>query len=198
MKERRKERDRMKRIPLIIGLAFLLALAACSGASENSSNGSSSETSSNEQMNSESMNESEAGDAMGNEEAAESQADREDTDSSFDIMINEASSDMDAEHSEDHGAEIGIALQHDEMDPTLLMTEIQKGDQPLTEGDVRFEYWKEGEEKHIYTDTEEQGEGMYEGMAEISEPGTYNLKVHVEKGEELHTHKPYVLEVTEK
>ncbi|MGB8000452.1 MAG: FixH family protein, partial [Anaerobacillus sp.] len=177
---------------------FLLALAACSGTSENSSNGSSSETSSNEQMNSESMNESEAGDAMENEEAAVSQEDSEGADSSLTIMIKEEDSDDHNEHGEDHGAEIGISLQNDEMDPTLLMTEIQKGDQPLTEGDVRFEYWKEGEEKHIYTDTEEKGEGMYEGMAEISEPGTYNLKVHVEKGEELHTHKPYVLEVTEK
>ena len=83
----------MKRIPLIIGLAFLLALAACSGTSENSSNGSSSETSSNEQMNSESMNESEAGDAMENEEAAVSQEDSEGADSSLTIMIKEEDSD---------------------------------------------------------------------------------------------------------
>ncbi len=189
----------MKRIPLMIGLTFLLVLAACSGNSEDSSNAANSEKSSNEQMNSADMNEAEAGDAMESEEAAGSQEDKDAmSESDLTIMISEESSDDHGEHSEGHGAEIRISLQNDEMEPTTLMAEIQKGDQLLTEGDVRFEYWKEGEEKHIYTDAEEKGEGMYEGMAEISEPGTYSLKVHVEKGEELHTHKPYVLEVTEK
>ncbi|MCA0173898.1 FixH family protein [Bacillus sp. RAR_GA_16] len=78
------------------------------------------------------------------------------------------------------------------------MTTVTESEQPLTEANVRFEYWKEGEEKHTYTDTEENSEGMYEGTTEMSDPGTYKLKVHVEKGEELHTHKPYVLEVAEK
>ncbi|MGE6204462.1 FixH family protein [Guptibacillus hwajinpoensis] len=166
----------MKRLSLTIGLTCLLALGACSGTGDDATNSS-------EEMSHSSMNSEETGSMSKNEEA----------ESSFKVMISEEKAD---EH-EGHGAHVSISLENDEMNPGVLKTTITEEEELLTEANVRFEYWKEGEEKHTYTETEEKGEGMYEGTSEISEPGMYKLKVHVEKGEELHTHKPYVLEVTE-
>ncbi|WP_283152790.1 FixH family protein [Guptibacillus hwajinpoensis] len=177
--------DRVKRLSLTIGLASLLALGACSGTGDDATN-------SGEEVSDSSMNSEETGSMSKNEEA-ESSEEEQMNESSFKVMISEEKTD---EH-EGHGAHVSISLENDEMNPGVLKTTITEEEELLTEANVRFEYWKEGEEKHTYTDTEENGEGMYEGTTEISEPGTYKLKVHVEKGEELHTHKPYVLEVTE-
>ncbi|WLR58915.1 FixH family protein [Guptibacillus hwajinpoensis] len=175
----------MKRISLTIGLTCLLALGACSGTGDEATNSS-------EEVSQSSMNSEETGSMSKNEEA-ESSEEEQMEESSLKIMITEEKT----EEHESHGAHVSISLENDEMNPVVLMTKIAEEEELLTEANVRFEYWKEGEEKHTYTDTEENGEGMYEGTTEISEPGTYKLKVHVEKGEELHTHKPYVLEVTE-
>ncbi|MYL65062.1 hypothetical protein GLW07_17020 [Bacillus hwajinpoensis] len=124
----------------------------------------------------------------------------ETTGAGIEIKISEDQSD-DREHEEGHehghGGHVSISLKNDEVDPTGLVTTITEAEEPLTEANVRFEYWIEGEKKHTYTDADENSEGVYEGISEISEPGTYTLKVHVEKGEELHT-QPYVLEVAEK
>ncbi|WP_169525212.1 FixH family protein [Pseudalkalibacillus hwajinpoensis] len=183
----------MKKVSLMIGIVFLLALAACSDTAENSSsNDTMVNETSGEQMNNNAKNSTEAGDAM------ESNAEDEETsEPTLDIAITEDSSDDEGDHGDHHGAELGIMLEADETSSTLLTTTITEGEQSLTEANVRFEYWGEGEEQHTYTDAEEKGEGMYEGKVEISEPGTYMLKVHVEKGEELHTHKPFLLNVTE-
>lgn len=182
----------MKKSAVAVGLACFVALGACSGPGESTTNGS--EKASNEEMSSTSVNGS-AGSAVEKEgDGAEKTVD-----GGIKIMISEAQSD-EGEHEDGHGhgGHVSISLKNDEMDPAVLMTTVTESEQPLTEANVRFEYWKEGEEKHTYTDTEENSEGMYEGTTEMSDPGTYKLKVHVEKGEELHTHKPYVLEVAEK
>ncbi|MGG1686591.1 FixH family protein [Pseudalkalibacillus sp. NRS-1564] len=182
----------MKRLSLTIGITCLLALGACSGAGDEAGGGNDA-TNSSEEASQSSMNSEEAGSMSKNEETKSSEEEQMD-ESSFKVMISEEKTD---EH-EGHGAHVSISLENDEMNPGVLMTTITEEEELLTEANVRFEYWKEGEEKHTYTETEENGEGMYEGTSEISDPGTYKLKVHVEKGEELHTHKPYVLEVTEK
>ena len=183
----------MKKGAVTIGIACLLALGACSETGNNAASGTG-ETSSEEMS---SVNSEEAGspvesDGEGAEEA---------TDAGIEIKISEDQADdgeQEEGHEHGHGGNVSISLKNDEMDPAVLVTTVTEAEQPLTEANVRFEYWIEGEEKHTYTDAEENSEGMYEGTSEISEPGTYMLKVHVEKGEELHTHKPYVLEVAEK
>ncbi|MDO6654713.1 FixH family protein [Anaerobacillus sp. 1_MG-2023] len=175
----------MKRLSLTMGLTCLLALGACSGTGDGSSGGNDAISSS--------MNSEETGSMSKNEEAESSEEEQMD-ESSLKVMISEEKTD---EH-EGHGAHVSISLKNNEINPGVLMTTITEEEELLTEANVRFEYWKEGEEKHTYTETEENGEGMYKGRSEISDLGTYKLKVHVEKGEELHTHKAYVLEVTEK
>ncbi|WP_421382911.1 FixH family protein [Bacillus salacetis] len=68
-----------------------------------------------------------------------------------------------------------------------LTGHAKHGEEPLTEAQVRFEIWKDGEEKHEFIDTSEEGEGEYKASHMFSEAGTYHVKLHIEKGE-LHTH----------
>ncbi|WP_347551533.1 FixH family protein [Pseudalkalibacillus hwajinpoensis] len=150
-----------------------------------------------EKTNEEGMNEEETGDAMVREAAqAEDESEKSMSEPSLKKEIMEEISD--GHHEDHHRPELNTMLENDTQDPAVLMTEVLEDGHQLVEADVRFEYWKEGEEKHTYTDAEEMGEGMYEAKIEIPEPRTYNMKVHVEKGEQLHSHKPYVLKVTEK
>ncbi|MDP4549505.1 FixH family protein [Alkalihalobacillus macyae] len=187
----------MRNVSMMIGLVFLLALAACSGVAENSSsNKQMANEASNEQV-SDSKNSTEAGDAM---ESSDEEGEKEDkmSEPALEIAITEESPDEEGDHGDHHAADLDILLDADEMDPTLLTTSVKEEMQALTEANVRFEYWKEGDDQHTYTDAEENDEGMYDGKVEISEPGTYMLKVHVEKGEDLHTHQAFVLDVKEK
>ncbi|WP_273833797.1 FixH family protein [Guptibacillus sedimenti] len=179
----------MKKGPIALGMACLLALGACSDPGNGAGTGG---TSSKEMS---SVNSEETGSTV----ESNGEGVGETTDAGIEIKISEDQAD-DREHEEGHGhgGHVSISLKNDVMDPALLVTTVTEAGESLTEANVRFEYWIEGEEKHTYTDADENSEGVYEGISEISEPGTYKLKVHVEKGDELHAHKPYVLEVAEK
>ena len=179
---------------MTIGLVFLLALAACSGTGENSSSNEKMAIEASEEKVNDSKNSTEAGDVMESSDEEEDEM----SEPAWEIVITEESSDDEGDHGDHHAADLDIMLDADEMDPTLLKTSVIEEMQGLPEANVRFEYWKEGEEQHTYTDAEENGEGMYDGKVEISEPVTYMLKVHVEKGEDLHTHRAFVLDVKEK
>ncbi|WP_377890684.1 FixH family protein [Alkalihalobacillus sp. R86527] len=104
---------------------------------------------------------------------------------------------MEKEQDEEghHDSELMIMLEKASDHPTELTAMVQMEDSTVEGASVRFEYWKEGEEKHIYTDAVEMKAGEYQAKTEIMDEGTYTMKVHVEKGEDLHTHKPYTLEV---
>ncbi|MCA0993727.1 FixH family protein [Guptibacillus hwajinpoensis] len=175
----------MKKGPIALGMACLLALGACS----DPGNGAGTGGTSSEEMSS--VNSEEAGSTV--ESNGEGVGER--ADAGIEIKILEDQAD-DREH--EHGGHVSISLKKDVMDSRVLVTTVTEAGEPLTEANVRFEYWLEGEEKHTYTDADENSEGVYEGISEFSEPGAYKLKVHVEKGDELHAHKPYLLEVAEK
>lgn len=69
-----------------------------------------------------------------------------------------------------------------------LSTNIEEAEQPFTEATVRFEIWKDGEEKHEYVEaTEFSTKGEYTASYTFEEAGNYTVKVHVEK-EEVHAH----------
>lgn len=76
----------------------------------------------------------------------------------------------------------------------MLMAHLQKDNKPLSEANVRLEYWQEGQKKHTYIDTKENEKGKYQANVTFSEPGSYHMKVHVKKGE-LHTHKEEKIKV---
>ncbi|RIW29363.1 hypothetical protein D3H55_19055 [Bacillus salacetis] len=103
------------------------------------------------------------------------------------------------EGSHDHGH--GEASAHIMADDTVeagkeveLTAHAMNGEEPLTEADVRFEIWKDGEEKHEFIDTEETDAGKYQATHTFAEPGSYKVKLHVEKGE-VHTHTEKIMTV---
>lgn len=76
----------------------------------------------------------------------------------------------------------------------MLMAHLQKDNKPFSEASVRFEYWKEGQEKHTFTDTKENEKGQYQAKVTFDELGNYTVKIHFKKGE-LHSHKEEKVEV---
>ncbi|WP_337969808.1 FixH family protein [Virgibacillus salexigens] len=80
---------------------------------------------------------------------------------------------------------------------TAMTVHLQMNDKPLEQATVRYEVWKEGEEKHHWVDTEETNAGEYTGKHSFSEKGTNYVIVHVENDDGLHEHEEHVVEVTE-
>lgn len=72
---------------------------------------------------------------------------------------------------------------------TLLEANVSHEDKPLTEAKVTFEIWKDGVEKHDFLPTKELGDGKYELKHAFPSAGEWTVKVHVEKGHELHDHQ---------
>jgi hypothetical protein len=77
---------------------------------------------------------------------------------------------------------------------TTLTVHIAKDNQPLTQATVQFEYWKNGDKKHQFVAAGEKNAGDYAAQADLSSPGKYTVKVHVEKGT-IHDHKEYTISV---
>ncbi|MGM0847287.1 MAG: FixH family protein [Bacillota bacterium] len=97
-------------------------------------------------------------------------------------------------HGEEVSAHIIMADTVKAGEEAELTGHAMNGGHPLTEGDVRFEVWKEGEEKHEFIDASEVSEGEYSASHTFAEAGEYHVKLHIEKGE-LHTHKEKILTV---
>ena len=99
-----------------------------------------------------------------------------------------------------HHSEIVIDLLTDEAikanQATTLATTIKNGESELTEANVRFEIWKDGEENHVYIDAEESKSGHYEQVYKFLESGAYFVKVHVLK-DEIHDHIEETLTIIE-
>jgi hypothetical protein len=105
----------------------------------------------------------------------------------------------DDSHSENHhGGGLSIHFESENTiqsaKETTLTAHLQQGNSPLSEANVKFEVWKDTEEKHRYIDAVEEAKGEYQAAASFSTAGTYYVKVHVEKGE-LHDHQDYTINV---
>lgn len=70
---------------------------------------------------------------------------------------------------------------------TKLYGHIAQNNKSLTEANTQFEIWKEGETNHDFTDVAETKPGKYYSAYQFKTPGTYHIKLHVEKGR-LHDH----------
>ncbi|GAA4713546.1 FixH family protein [Brevibacillus fulvus] len=77
---------------------------------------------------------------------------------------------------------------------TVFNTHIMQSDLPLTNAKVRFEIWKEGEEKHSFHEATETGDGNYKLAYRFEQPQLHHLIVHVEKNS-LHGHKKFKINV---
>ncbi|RYG71486.1 hypothetical protein EU245_14000 [Lentibacillus lipolyticus] len=80
---------------------------------------------------------------------------------------------------------------------TELTVHLQMDNNPLKNGNVRFEIWKDGSEKHQYVDTKETKAGEYNATHTFSEAGSYKMTIHVKNDDGLHEHQELELEVTE-
>lgn len=94
-------------------------------------------------------------------------------------------------HGHGSGVMTHIMVDEEQMagEEVKLMGHLMQEDKPLEGANVRFEIWKTGEEKHQFIDLTYTGkEGKYTAPFTFNEEGSYQLKIHVNKGE-LHTHK---------
>jgi hypothetical protein len=91
-----------------------------------------------------------------------------------------------------HHSHVMIAFQNEQTyqinTDTALTANIQLDGQPLSEAQVKFEVWKETEEKHEFIDATEQVAGQYKSIKQFAEPGSYFVKIHVQKGD-IHEHQ---------
>ncbi|WP_134686962.1 FixH family protein [Brevibacillus migulae] len=78
---------------------------------------------------------------------------------------------------------------------TTLSAVLTNESQPLTGAAVKFEYWLANEEKHEFIDASETKPGEYAAALTIAKSGDYTVKVHVEKGQEIHTHQEAAFKV---
>jgi hypothetical protein len=107
----------------------------------------------------------------------------------------EVSHESDSEEEEEHHhghAEVSIHLMKPENvgagEQTELTASIEKSESPLSEAQVRYEIWLDGQEKHEWVNTEESEEGTYKGTYEFADKGMYYITVHVENDEGVHEH----------
>lgn len=77
---------------------------------------------------------------------------------------------------------------------TKLYGHILQNNQALTEAEVGFEIWKEGQSNHDFIDVAEIKPGEYYSAYQFKTPGTYHIKLHVEKGK-IHDHTEQILAV---
>lgn len=75
----------------------------------------------------------------------------------------------------------------------ILQTTIKHGKEPLFSGNVTFEVWKEGEEKHHFISATDKGNGQYTATFTPTSDGTYHVNVHVKK-DNIHDH--YLTSIT--
>ncbi|RBW69651.1 FixH family protein [Bacillus taeanensis] len=77
---------------------------------------------------------------------------------------------------------------------TVLTVHLLQDDSPLSEADVRFEVWKENDEKHQFIEAAEGTKGEYKANTSFSASGKYYVKVHVKK-DDLHDHQENTITV---
>ena len=130
---------------------------------------------------------------------------------SSDTQEHEHSADADAAQTEDHGhgqaaAESGHAhpsavdMHFMPTDPihaseeASLTVHLMHDNETLSSATVRFEYWREGEDKHHFLEASEAQAGTYEAKVSFPASGPYTVKVHVE-APDIHDHKEFPLAV---
>ncbi|GKV54704.1 hypothetical protein NCCP2222_06510 [Sporosarcina sp. NCCP-2222] len=107
------------------------------------------------------------------------------------------------EHGGDHehGHSEGFSMHFMEPDApaagksTDLVTHLQMNNEPLENVEVRYEIWKEGQEKHDWVDAEEAAKGEYHSSFTFQQAGEYTVKIHVKDDNDLHEHEEKTVEV---
>jgi hypothetical protein len=112
------------------------------------------------------------------------------------FTVGETTNDEQSHHTSTDGL-----MMHIQLPPTAksgqntkLFGHLAKNNKALTEANVQFEIWKEGESNHDFTDVAETKPGEYYSAYQFKTSGTYHIKLHVEKGK-IHDHTEQTLVV---
>ncbi len=76
-----------------------------------------------------------------------------------------------------------------------MIVHVENEEAALEDAKVRFEIYQDGQEKHEWVDLAQGEAGKYSGSYTFPEKGSYNVQVHVTKGEEIHEHTMETVEV---
>ncbi|RFU61439.1 FixH family protein [Peribacillus glennii] len=98
------------------------------------------------------------------------------------------------EHSEDISFEIISPINNHTGLVMDFKVVIMHGGHPLSNANVDFEFWKEGETNHQVIEAAESKDGIYYAKLGFQQKGEYTVKIHVEKGS-IHEHKEMYLTV---
>ncbi|PYZ92400.1 hypothetical protein CR194_16355 [Salipaludibacillus keqinensis] len=115
---------------------------------------------------------------------------------------NDANQDHDhGDHSHDHGhlhESLSLDWKTNESasveEEVSLQVEVEWEEASWVNGEVQFEVWKHGDDRHQWISAEEVEDGLYEAVHEFEEPGEHHIMVHLED-DEIHEHVQYLLEV---
>jgi hypothetical protein len=105
-----------------------------------------------------------------------------------------------SEHAQDehHSSAVDFEFHaHDQLksnEKSDLTVHINQESAPVTGATVKFEIWAENESKHAFIEAVEGSNGAYTSSYTFPDPGKYDLKIHVEKGN-IHDHTEETVEV---
>ncbi|MBU9719853.1 MULTISPECIES: FixH family protein [Bacillaceae] len=72
---------------------------------------------------------------------------------------------------------------------TELAVYIELEGSALTGGDIQFEIWQDGDERHTWLEADETNPGEYTATHTFERTGDYFIEIHVEDDSGLHEHK---------
>jgi hypothetical protein len=96
------------------------------------------------------------------------------------------------DHHGEHESTVSIHLMKPDSvtagEEAEMMVHVENQEAALDDARVRFEIYQDGQEKHEWVDLAPGEAGKYSGSYTFPEKGSYNVQVHVTKGEEIHEH----------
>ncbi|OXS57029.1 YtkA-like protein [Bacillus sp. V-88] len=102
-------------------------------------------------------------------------------------------------HHGEHESTVSIHLMKPDSikagEESEMMVHVENEETALEDARVRFEIYQDGQEKHEWVDLAPGEAGKYSGSYTFPEKGSYNVQVHVTKGEEIHEHTMETVDV---
>lgn len=96
-------------------------------------------------------------------------------------------------HGDDHHHDYGAAIEFVEGTTTvgeavMLTASVSLSDKPLEGARVRYEIYRSDDDHHTWLEAPEEQAGVYQTEFTFTESGSYDIQVHVTKGEDIHDH----------
>jgi hypothetical protein len=115
------------------------------------------------------------------------------------VEVEEHGEESGDDHHGHHESSVSIHLMEPDVikmnEEAEMNVHVENEEKALEQAEVRLEIYKEGQEKHEWVDLTAGEAGKYNGSYTFPDKGTYNVQVHVTKGEEIHEHTMQTVEV---